>query len=143
MFNVIVYACGNESKFGSFSNMPNGVSNAPLYSYGLEHLDFLILGDCDNETLYNDFHYGSYRGTLLQNDGNGGPSGRSMGLGVDGSTRAVYWASGVTKSFNFDNSQIVPLEITIQRQLISIQKKTAILNRHLITAISGDNHNAD
>ena len=30
-----------------------------------------------------------------------------------------------------------------QRQLISIQKKTAILNRHLITAISGDNHNAD
>ena len=109
MFNVIVYACGNESKFGSFSNMPNGVSNAPLYSYGLEHLDFLILGDCDNETLYNDFHYGSYRGTLLQNDGNGGPSGRSMGLGVDGSTRAVYWTSGLTKSFDFDNSQIVSI----------------------------------
>lgn len=64
------------------------VSNAPLYSYGLEHLDFLILGDCDIETLYNDFHYGSYRGTLLQNDGNGGPSGRSMGLGVDGSTKS-------------------------------------------------------
>lgn len=38
-----------------------------------------------------------------------GPSGRSMGLGVDGSTRAVYWASGVTKSFNFDNSQIVSI----------------------------------
>lgn len=109
MFNVIVYACGNESKFGSFSNMPNGVSNAPLYAYGLEHLDFLILGDCKNELLYNNFHYGSYRGTVLQNDGNGGPSGISMGLGVDGSTRAMYYTSGLTNEFDFINTQIVSI----------------------------------
>lgn len=109
MFNVIVYACGNESKFGSFTNMPNGVSNAPLYSYGLKYLDFLILGDCTNEILYNDFHYGSAHGLVLQNEGNGGPSGSSMGMGIDGSSNSIYAGAGTNKSFDLYNSQVVAL----------------------------------
>lgn len=109
MFNVIVYACGNESKFGSFSNMPNGVSNARLYAYGLDYLDFMILGDCTNESLYNDFHYGSRHGIVFENDGNGGPSGESMGLGIDGSARSVYIGSGTTGRFDLYNTQIVSI----------------------------------
>lgn len=109
MFNVIVYACGNESKFGSFSNMPNGVSNAPLYNYGLKYLDFLILGDCKNEILYNDFHYGSARGFVLENEGNGGPSGSSMGMGIDGSSNSIYAGPDTNAAFHLYNSQVVAL----------------------------------
>lgn len=109
MYNVIVYACGNESKYGSFTNMPNGVSNAPLYSYGLDYLDFMILGDCKNETLYNDFHYGSRHGIVFENNGNGGPTGSSMGLGIDGSARSVYVKSGVTSEFSLYNTQVVSI----------------------------------
>lgn len=110
MFNVIVYACGNESKYGSFTNMPNGVSNARLYSYGLDYLDFMILGDCTNEVLYNDFHYGSRHGLVLQNDGNGGPQNlKSMGLGIDGSARSVYVKAGTTGEADLFNTQVVAI----------------------------------
>lgn len=109
MFNVIVYACGNESKYGSFSNMPNGVSNARLYAYGLDYLDFMILGDCTNEILYNDFHYGSRHGIVFENNGNGGPTGSSMGLGIDGSARSVYVGAGTTGQFDLYNTQVVSI----------------------------------
>ncbi|MBQ9885851.1 MAG: discoidin domain-containing protein [Lachnospiraceae bacterium] len=109
MFNVIVYACGNESKFGSFSNMPNGVSNSRPYGYGLDYMDFMILGDCTNEQLYNDFHYGSRHGLVFENEGNGGPSGSSMGLGIDGAARSVYVKPGTTKTFDLYNTQVVSI----------------------------------
>ena len=112
MCNTIVYACGQESKFGSFANSPkSGVSNSPLYEYGMMNLDFLILGDCKNIRLYNCFNYGSYRGIMLQNDGGGGPeSGASMGLALDGNTYSFYITEGVkTKNFDFINTQIVTL----------------------------------
>ncbi len=110
MFNVIVYACGNESKFGSFTNMPNGVSNARLYSYGLDYLDFMILGDCTDEILYNNFHYGSRHGLVIENNGNGGPQNlKSMGLGIDGSARSVYIKSGTTGQIDLHNTQVVAI----------------------------------
>lgn len=110
MFNVIVYACGNESKFGSFTNMPNGVSNARLYAYGLDYLDFMIIGDCTNEILYNDFHYGSRHGLVLENNGNGGPQNlKSMGLGIDGSARSIYVKSGTTGEVDLFNTQVVAI----------------------------------
>ncbi|MDF2539865.1 MAG: hypothetical protein K0S76_2886 [Herbinix sp.] len=108
-FNVIIYACGNESKFGSFPNSPIGVSNRPLYDYALQNLEFLVLGDCTGEILYNDFNYGSYKGLILRNDGNGGPDdGISMGLGLDGDTYTFYIEEGVTTdNFDFINTQVV------------------------------------
>lgn len=112
MCNIIVYACGQESKFGSFQNSPgSGVSNSPLYEYGIMNLDFLILGDCKGTVLYNCFNYGSYRGIMLQDDGSGGPEdGISMGLGLDGDTYSFYIGKGVkTKNFDFINTQIVTL----------------------------------
>lgn len=110
MCNIIVYACGQESKFGSFPNSPApGVSNKPLYDYGMLNLDFLILGDCEGLTLYNCFNYGSYRGILFQNEGSGGPqNGISMGSGLDGDTYGLYIGEGVnTRRFDFINTQVV------------------------------------
>jgi len=112
MCNIIVYACGNESKFGSFPNSPMpGISNGPLYEYGMMNLEFLTLGDCKNIILYNCFNYGSFKGILLQDDGKGGlESGISMGLGLDGDTYSMYIGKGVkTKNFDFINTQFVTL----------------------------------
>jgi len=109
MFNTIVYACGQESKFGSFPNGPTG-SNSPVYDQQLRDLDFLILGDCLNESLYNCFPYGAYIGLKLVNEGKGGPQNLiSMGLGIDGSRKSMYFTSGLTGNMNFINSQIVSL----------------------------------
>lgn len=109
MFNTIVYGCGQESKFGGFPNSPNG-DNGPVYTQQLRDLEFLILGDCENETLYNCFPYGAYIGTKIVNEGKGGPQNLlSMGLGIDGSRKSIYFGSGLTGKMDFVNSQIVSL----------------------------------
>lgn len=109
MFNTIVYGCGQESKFGGFPNSPNG-DNGPVYTQQLRDLEFLIIGDCQNETLYNCFPYGAYIGTKIINEGNGGPQDLlSMGLGIDGSRKSIYFGSGLTGNMDFINSQIVSL----------------------------------
>lgn len=114
MFNTIVYACGQESpKFGGFPNSPNtpgGQSNAAVYDQQLRELEFLIVGDTNNQTLYNCFPYGAYIGTKLINEGNGGPQNLiSMGLGIDGSRKSVYFGSGLTGNMDFIDNQIVSL----------------------------------
>ncbi|MDF2540499.1 MAG: hypothetical protein K0S47_217 [Herbinix sp.] len=110
-FNVIVYACGSEAKFGSFANSPQGVSNKPLYQHAAEHLEFLTLGDCTGEILYNNFNYGSDKGIILTTEGNGGPmDGISLGLGLDADRKGLYLSKGLaTSSFDFINTQIVSL----------------------------------
>lgn len=113
MFNTIVYGCGQESKYGGFPNSPNtpaGVSNSPVYNQQLRDLEFLVVGDCENEALYNCFPYGAYIGTKFINEGNGGPQNLiSMGLGIDGSRKSMYFGSGLTGKMEFINSQIVSL----------------------------------
>lgn len=108
MFNLIVYACGSESKFGSWPNSP-AAGNTPTYDYGFQNLRFLILGNCQNETLYNVFHYGSLQGVILTNEEGTGPSGKSLGLGVDGSGRSLCIDGTGTEGFDLINSQIVSL----------------------------------
>lgn len=108
MFNVIVYACGSESKFGSWPNSP-AEGNQSAYNYAYEYLQFLILGNCQNEILYNDFHYGSSQGTILTNEDGVGPTGKSLGLGVDGSGRSLCIEGAGSAGFDFINSQIVSL----------------------------------
>jgi hypothetical protein len=100
-FNVIAYACGGESKFGSWPNSGTSCFNAP-YNYSYSNLDFMVLGPCTNEILYNDFHYGSRRGTVFS-----GASGISLGLGVDGSRKSLVFESVGPGGFDFINSQIV------------------------------------
>ena len=108
MFNLIVYANGDESKFGSWPNSP-AEGNQSVYNYGYQYLDFLILGNCQNETLYNDFHYGSSRGVILTSEEGVGPTGKSLGLGVDGSGRSLCLYGAGTAGFDFINTQIVSI----------------------------------
>ncbi len=109
MFNTIIYACGQESKFGSFPNSPAGNGDA-VYDQQLRELEFLTIGDCKNESLYNCFPYGAYIGLKLVNDGKGGPKDLiSMGLGIDGSRKAIYFDSGLTGKMDFIDNQIVSL----------------------------------
>ncbi len=110
-FNAIAYAYGAQSKFGEWPNSPADPSNNPLkdlaYAYSDDNCDFLIVGNCTGQILYNDFHIGSQRGVVF-GDGNGGsPSGISLGMAVDGSKRALCYSSLGSGGFDMINSQIV------------------------------------
>jgi uncharacterized protein YjdB len=106
-FNVIAYAAGDESKFGSW---PNSAGNGdPAYDYGFANFDFMILGDCKDQLLYNNFHYGSQNGVTLSDIDGTGPSGISIGTGIDGSRNALVINSVGDNGFDFVNSQIVAI----------------------------------
>jgi hypothetical protein len=107
-FNPIVYANGSESKFGGWPNSPKK-DNKPVYDYGYNNLDFLVLGDVRNEILYNDFHYGSARGVVFERENGTGPSGISLGLGVDGAKQSMDIEAAGAGGFDFINSQIVSI----------------------------------
>jgi len=105
-FNVIAYACGAESKFGSWPNSAPGCSNLP-YDYGFANLDFMVLADCSNETLYNNFNYCSNRGVIFTSANGSGPSGSCLGLGIDGARNALIYESLGSGGFDLINSQVV------------------------------------
>ena len=112
--NTIAYACGDESKFGCWPNslaMAEDKGNLQQAGYGQneEDLEFLIVGDCKNEVLYNNFLFGCNTGMLFQSDGNGGASGvRSLGNAVDGAVN-TFVINEVAEDLNLVNSQIVAL----------------------------------
>ncbi|MBT1698129.1 discoidin domain-containing protein [Fulvivirgaceae bacterium PWU4] len=106
-FNVIAYAAGDESKYGSW---PNSVGDGgPAYDYGFAYFNFMILGNCKNQLLYNDFHYGSNNGVVLSDLDGTGPSGLSIGSGIDGSRNALVIKASGPDGFDFVNSQIVSI----------------------------------
>lgn len=107
-FNVIVFSCGRESKFGSWPNSAPNCDNA-TYDYAWGNLDFLTLGDCHNELLYNDFHYGSHRGVVFTSENGNGPTGKSLGMGVDGARTAMSFGAAGSSGFDLINTQIVAI----------------------------------
>ncbi|RYY49294.1 MAG: T9SS type A sorting domain-containing protein, partial [Chitinophagaceae bacterium] len=107
-----------ESKFGSWPNSPVG-DNSAVYNYQFDKLNFFVLGDTKNEILYNDFIYGAYKGLTLADDNGKGPTGLSMGLGLD----------GVRKSFNVDNIGAEGYDL-INTQVVSIGDSTT---RYILT----------
>jgi len=112
-FNTICYASGRESKFGSWPNSPaqEGEQNLKdaCYNYNWDKLDFIILGNCKNEILYNDFNYASQRGLVFAADGANGPSGIALGHGIDAARKALYYEAIGEGGFDLINSQIVAL----------------------------------
>ncbi|UZR97450.1 glycosyl hydrolase family 28-related protein [Chondrinema litorale] len=105
--NVIAYAVGDESKYGGW---PNSVGDGgPAYDYGFNNFDFMVLGNCKNQTLYNNFHYGSKNGMILSEIDGTGPSGLSIGSGIDGSRNALIINAVGSDGFDFVNSQIVAI----------------------------------
>jgi hypothetical protein len=108
-FNTIYYSNGSESKFGSWPNSPPaGSDNSMVYNFDYNNVDFLELGSCQGEILYNDFVYGAHHGLRLLSDG-AGPSGTSLGLGIDGARNSISFEGMGTGGFDFINSQVVSL----------------------------------
>ena len=110
--NTIAYACGDESKFGCWPNcnlMKDNDMSAKAYGQNSEDLDFMIIGDCTGEVLYNNFLFGCHQGMIFRNDGSGGPSQvHSLGNAVDGAVETFVFNGGAD-NINLINSQVVAL----------------------------------
>jgi len=107
-YNLSYVSSGSESKWGSWPNSPAS-GNGATFTDAYANFDFLVLGACQNEILYNDFGYGSQRGMVLASDNGTGPTGLSMGLGIDGSRRSFCIEANGPAGFDFVNSQIVSI----------------------------------
>lgn len=106
--NTIAYACGNETKFGAWPNSKPENGNK-CYAQNMEDLDFMIVGDCHDEVLYNNFLYGCNKGMIFQNDGQGGAVNvHSMGNAVDGAVN-TFVINGIATDLDLVNSQVVAL----------------------------------
>jgi len=128
-FNTSVYAAGAESKWGSWPNSPTG-DNSQVYDYQFNNLEFLTLGSCTGEILYNDFVYGALRGIVFQKDGVSGPSGISLGSGVDGARIGLSWQALGSSGFDMINSQIVAVGDTTNKYLETTSTFTGTANMY-------------
>lgn len=108
--NTIAYAAGESVKYGLWNNSPeeDGPGNNQAYMQNKEDLDFLIVGDCTNEVLYNNFLFGCNKGVVFQNDGNGGATGIGLGNAVDGVVNTFVF-NALKGDFPIINSQLVAL----------------------------------
>jgi hypothetical protein len=105
-FNTIVYANGYESKFGSWPNsIQEYIDAANDQNFG--ELAFIIMGDCKNQILYNDFHCIGHRGIVFKADNGKAAAGISLGLGIDAALRSVIYEAIDPSGFDLINSQIV------------------------------------
>ena len=108
-FNTIVMSNGFEyPKFGGWTNSENEPAiREAVYNQNWRELLFMILEDCVDQILYNNFHFASFQGLIFGNNGTY-PSGISMGTGVDASMRPICF-EGICpqKGFDLINSQIV------------------------------------
>ncbi len=111
-FNQIAYGSGGETKFGAWSNSPDTNNkdkeayqkeHAYAYGYCWNNLHFMIIEDCEDEVLYNNFDFGSNRGFTL----GAGANGISLGQGIDQGMNAFYFDGDRSDSFHFINTQIV------------------------------------
>ena len=120
--NTIAYACGDESKFGCWPNseiMKDDDMQAKGYGQNSEDLDFMIIGDCTDEVLYNNFLFGCHQGMIFQNDGKGGPSKvHSLGNAVDGAVETFVF-NGAADNIDLINSQVVALNHDKQVEYIN------------------------
>jgi len=114
-FNQIAYGSGGETKFGAWPNSPDNDGDRDLYSnehalayaYCWNNLDFIVLEDCEDQVLYNNFDFGSNRGFVLAEKNGKGPSGICLGQGIDQGMNAFYIGAVGEKGFNFISTQIV------------------------------------
>ncbi|MDR1682392.1 MAG: discoidin domain-containing protein [Candidatus Symbiothrix sp.] len=111
-FNQIAYASGGETKFGRWPNSPDNENpNQAVkdkeyslsYAYCWNNLYFLIVENCENEVLFNNFDFGSNRGFSL----GAGANGICMGQGIDQGMNSFYIDGVGNDGFQFINTQIV------------------------------------
>ncbi|MDR0864392.1 MAG: discoidin domain-containing protein [Candidatus Symbiothrix sp.] len=115
-FNQIAYGSGGETKYGAWPNSPDNTQadqakyrkeHDLAYAYCWNNLYFLILEDCENEILYNNFDFGSNRGFVLSSKNGKGPSGICLGQGIDQGMNSFHIGAVDEKGFNFISTQIV------------------------------------
>jgi hypothetical protein len=108
-FNTQFYANGSETKYGSWPNSPSIDGDGNTYAYNYANLVWITLGNCSNEILYNDFEYGALQGLTTIADGASGPTGTSVGLGIDGTRNSINFQAAGVAGFDFINTQDVSL----------------------------------
>ncbi|MDR1864648.1 MAG: discoidin domain-containing protein [Bacteroidales bacterium] len=109
-FNSIVMACGYEDpKFGAWPNSENETAaKEGVYNQNWLELEFLIMEDCEDEILYNDFHYDSHKGMTFRAANGRAPSGIMLGTAVDASMRPICFEDiDDEKGFDIVNTQVV------------------------------------
>jgi len=124
-FNISYVSAGSEAKWGSWPNSPES-GGGGAFTYADNSFDFMVLGDCQNEILYDNFGYGSQRGTALVSDNGTGPTGVSLGQGIDGSRRSVCIEATGAAGFDFINSQLVSLGGTANCDYVETSGPTAL-----------------
>jgi len=111
-FNCFPYTWGMQSKCGFFPNSPDPnttIGKDSIFTYMFRNLQFLILGNCSNQTLYNIFDYGAAKSVILSSIDGTGPSGISMGTGMDAGVKTFCFEAIGTGGFDFINTQIVSI----------------------------------
>ena len=104
----------SRSRF--FNNSPSGSalrgSNSEatmLWTYQKEHLDALVVGDCQNELLFQNFVYGSLYGIhFIEQNGKGAANCICHGHGTDGSKIGVFFEGGDSR-ITMINSELVSM----------------------------------
>lgn len=147
--NTIAYACGDETKFGAWPNSEKMANSSGLhydqyaYSQNKEQLDFMVVGDCTGEVLYNNFLFGCNQGIVFQNDGNGGAKDvKALGNAIDGAMFPIV-VNGVGDDLDVVNSQLVALNQTgdyvidkeIQGRFVTMGADA----KHTLTLMGSDN----
>lgn len=147
--NPIAYGCGDETKFGSW---PNSMKMADSYglhyqdyagSQNKEQLDFLVVGDCDHEVLYNNFAVVSNRGLLFQDDGKGGATNvKALGNAIDAAVYSVV-VNGIGTDLDLVNSQLVSVNQTgayvIDKELMGSYITMGEQVKNTVTIMGADN----
>ncbi|MCG8514168.1 MAG: glycoside hydrolase family 55 protein [Halanaerobiales bacterium] len=102
---------GRETQWGEWEDSPPLAETKywgdVLSKYLAENCDHIILGDCSEQILYNNFSIFGRKGVYLKDDHGRGPSGWCLGQGVDVARQPVYLAALGEKGMDFINTQLV------------------------------------
>lgn len=116
-FNTGAYSYGYETKWGAWPNSQKYRDTYPADSarripgcQNDEQLDFMIVGDCKDEVLYNNFLFGCNKGLVFQKDENGygALNVHAVGNAVDGAVNTFVF-NGASSDIDLVNSQVVAL----------------------------------
>lgn len=145
--NTIVLGCGDETKFGAWPNsmiMADKAMSSKAYGQNEEDLEFMMIGDCKDEVLYNNFLFGCNKGMWFVDDGNGGASEvHSLGNAVDGAVNTIV-VDGIAGDLDLVNSQVVALDHKNEANIIKGELPAFFYTlgknvKHAVTLFACDN----
>jgi len=110
-FNPYAYDAGAEKEHGEWPNSRYILHGDVFIREELhKSSEFMIIGDCENLLLYNNFSIEHFIGTRFINQTSGGPQNvLSLGHGTDVSVYPLFFDSGLTGKYDFINTQLVSI----------------------------------